>query len=637
MSAGFFYALRAAVTKISGKEPELAEWTKDHARGATKVLQKFAPIVGGINSVGKFAQGSLGLLQSALKLNKKDIEKLTSALADHRLLVLVDDIDRAHPSVVPKVFFWIHELFDLAGMSFVLAFDIDRVVPVLQAHHPGFDGRWFLEKIIDFHRWIPECSASQTLALALDEQRRHAPFLSDSVVSELADVLPASPRTIRGVFRQLRAIASEVSRHRADELDPKLLLLLELTRASWPTFFECLRTDSELVTEFIVGPAMRGRLTREEAEAAQAADLEAIAKRLAPNEHHDAARLLRILVHLRGRLMRLGDAPDLMYHAYLSERPHAVTNGEFEPFVESSRGTLSPQTLRDWIERQAERGDHSIARVTQELFVASLNLWTRSFEATSRTTSKEEQEVTMRGADDAHAVLEILWGSVAKEGGEAPALDFMTEWLGRMGRWWHFTEEVYRRRLDVAGALMTKAVQQSLCPHGSLSPLLSATQRDFPETATLHTSIQAAVEGRLAVFVRDELLLPGRVRQLGAKKESLVRGRIVVSSASPLWRAPLRQTILDFLAAMHADRQEDIVYLLRSLLEDLFPSAHVLLDDPEVRTAMWTAATRWPLNRRIRGTLGELRSKLIGRLGEGAEETMPLPSWWGAALAEPAR
>src|ERR1051325_1022742 len=74
-----------------------------------------------------------------------------------RCIVLVDDIDRAEPSLLPPLLFALHEVLVAMPITFVIALDPTVVGAALKVHHPGFgDGLAFLEKMIQFPRWLPD-------------------------------------------------------------------------------------------------------------------------------------------------------------------------------------------------------------------------------------------------------------------------------------------------------------------------------------------------------------------------------------------------------------------------------------------------------------------------------------------------
>jgi predicted KAP-like P-loop ATPase len=105
---------------------------------------------------GKAAGAGLDLVKSFFSFTAKDLSSIRSSLGSRRVFILIDDLDRTAPELVPEILFALKELMDLPGFSFVCAFDPIVVGKVLRRYHPGFgDGLKFLEKIIDYPRWLP--------------------------------------------------------------------------------------------------------------------------------------------------------------------------------------------------------------------------------------------------------------------------------------------------------------------------------------------------------------------------------------------------------------------------------------------------------------------------------------------------
>jgi predicted KAP-like P-loop ATPase len=101
--------------------------------------------------------GGIGLLRKYLVFSADDLAKLRDILGERRLIITIDDLDRTDAKLVPEILFALKEIMDVPGMAFICAFDPLIVGRVLGDSHAGFgDGLNFLEKIIDYPRWLPE-------------------------------------------------------------------------------------------------------------------------------------------------------------------------------------------------------------------------------------------------------------------------------------------------------------------------------------------------------------------------------------------------------------------------------------------------------------------------------------------------
>jgi len=101
----------------------------------------------------------LAFLRKHLVFCEKDLKEFEEALDGRRLIVTIDDLDRTEVQLVPEILFALKEIMDIPGMAFVCAFDPVVVGHVLSDSHPGFEnGLKFLDKIIDYPRWLPTLS-----------------------------------------------------------------------------------------------------------------------------------------------------------------------------------------------------------------------------------------------------------------------------------------------------------------------------------------------------------------------------------------------------------------------------------------------------------------------------------------------
>ena len=109
---------------------------------------------------------TLSLLQKTLEVEGAQISRIREKLGQKRVVVLVDDLDRVDPTLVPQLLLAFREVLDLPGFAFVLGFDDEMVGVALERYHPAWkDGRNFIDKIVDFRFALPQVTASQRIRL----------------------------------------------------------------------------------------------------------------------------------------------------------------------------------------------------------------------------------------------------------------------------------------------------------------------------------------------------------------------------------------------------------------------------------------------------------------------------------------
>lgn len=627
---GFFASLAELVSQIEGKQLDPATWTTANAGAAAKLFGKLKPGFDAAGVGGKLVHGGAELALKALKVDAKKLRKLSERLKEKRLLVLVDDLDRAHPAIVPRVFFWLKELFDLPGLSFVMAFDIDRVVPVLSAHHPGFDGRDFLEKIIDFHRWLPALSPEQILSLALAERADSADFVPEAAVRGLADCFPDSPRATRAIFRHARAVRAEVMRHHGKEVDLQLLLAVEILRGGWPLLFERLRADGEFHGKLMFGALFADKKPGQSRFEATAEQVARLAEEVQPVEHRDLPRLNRLLVRVRASVGFLIGGPSFEYHAYLLDRPRAVTHGEFAQLVQGWKDAPAGATLRPWIDQHSAARGVDAGDVVQELLDAAASMWKKALDTAAGVTRSSDREAASANADLA---IEI-WRCICFEltpGDGARQLDWagpVVRFAETIASWWNFEEELYRRRVRAGQQLIGDVIGAAHVSASGLVPLLTVPRAETGVAGEFYSPLAERLRSRVARDVVDALKGEAQIQALFQDMDTWLWDQLVTRVTGPVWKGDLRDEVLTFLRTATDDRRSDVAFLLRCLMHRLSTSDHVLVLDAEVRELLWSASTPVPLNPRIRGTLDAQRKDLLRLLGSEGEKALKLPTWW---------
>ncbi|MCX4152237.1 MULTISPECIES: P-loop NTPase fold protein [Paraburkholderia] len=63
------------------------------------------------------------LLQNYLRLGRHAIGRMLVTARVKRVVVVIDDLDRANPQAIPQILMAVRELLDIPGFAFVLAFD----------------------------------------------------------------------------------------------------------------------------------------------------------------------------------------------------------------------------------------------------------------------------------------------------------------------------------------------------------------------------------------------------------------------------------------------------------------------------------------------------------------------------------
>ena len=157
-------------------------------------LSEAAQVAAGIVGKEQLYKSAWRLVGKWLKPDGAQLTKIREKLRGKRVIVLIDDLDRATPELLPKLLLSLREILDLPGFTFVLAFD-DEIVAnrLVTANSAWGDGDSFLDKILDFHYYLPPVSKAAKRLLLKRMLDRYAKFLPQTSIEPIEHLLPNNP------------------------------------------------------------------------------------------------------------------------------------------------------------------------------------------------------------------------------------------------------------------------------------------------------------------------------------------------------------------------------------------------------------------------------------------------------------
>ena len=118
--------------------------------------------------------------------------------------MLIDDLDRCAPELLPRLLMSLREILDLPSFTFLLAFDDEIVARALASANPAWiEGSNFLEKIHDFRYHQPAITEKQKERFVSRAMSRYCPFVQAESTSKIQDLLPDNPRKLKSLIRSL--------------------------------------------------------------------------------------------------------------------------------------------------------------------------------------------------------------------------------------------------------------------------------------------------------------------------------------------------------------------------------------------------------------------------------------------------
>jgi energy-coupling factor transporter ATP-binding protein EcfA2 len=181
-------------------------------------------------------------------------DQIRSLLAELEspIVVTVDDIDRLGDEEIRAIFKLVRLTGNFPNLVYVLAFDMERVVAALAA--AGFDGKAYVEKIVQQGIRVPQLSTVQIASLliealneALNEIDELPYFDQDRWQDILGEIILPLVRTMRDVRRFAAAVAT-AARDFSAEFNLTDVIALEAIQVFLGDKFELIAKSREVLT-----------------------------------------------------------------------------------------------------------------------------------------------------------------------------------------------------------------------------------------------------------------------------------------------------------------------------------------------------------------------------------------------------
>ncbi len=621
-------------------------------RGAGKVAKSGLDLAAATN-VGKAIGGLVGpLIQERLSVKRSDVEKnLREQLGDRKLIVLIDDLDRADPKLVPHLLLGLREVFNLPQCVFVMGLDPLVVASAFGEVHSGW-GKTdeFMEKIIDFPFWLPQVQDHDIRRL-LDQELKASPISLDRhALAEVTHLLPINPRKLKRFLRGLWRFKTQIERHEEAETEWMLLLLIELLRAVSFKTAERLLAHNELWDE-LQQSTFKG-LMPERGEK-KAIEEEKWTKTMAAvvNEENDdkeslkqvkQAEFLKIMNGMRD-LIPIEKWNSLNYWIRLEDNPPIFTWKEFKSFFEEWRKNPTKATLETLIMSHTDRLETNMAIVAKDLFETVVTHREQLLGRATESGPESELVEAVKTSDTCLSMMKVLISELQGFSGESPFLlasDF-AKMFHHFSKWAHFTNHpVYVQARAVEAAVLKLAAQKASKNAVAILDELKAwdTLRGpmMEEAQVLRSGLVDELIPAVFGELRDRFTRKDGINSLWGHDQHPVEKWILFRRDSGFYS----EDGLEFLrgivdrarteTVVHANLFQFVLMLGHALghgLKSLGSSElHPLASDNKIIPLIWQGVVSNRLQPRMIGSLKETRARLVELLG--SEELLPVPKWW---------
>src|SRR6266568_1370917 len=596
---------------------------------------------------GKAVGAGFDLAKGLFAFGKADLPALRKKLGDGRVIVLIDDLDRTAPELVPEILFALKELMDAPQFSFICAFDPVVVGKVLRRYHPGFgDGLKFLEKVIDYPRWLPPAPAAGLVKMALTDAKKYCPYVPEPALREVVPLLPPNPRAVRQFIRLLALLGQQINRHYDYELRWPVILAANALKVRYPLLGHDLLSDGTFLGKLqkkSFGAEFRDEQRTDKKDifpdhVKQTASR--LSVKLSPAQENEIVGMLE-KVFSAGNVLLWIDEDKISYQLNIAEAPHAVTWKEYDHFLSLWHPTRTRQTAESWMNNHAQHFNCTPSEVQREVFQATVRRYAETLRKADAVLTQHEKTPLVEIANSLVALLECLTFDLGQLNQPEKRLnledlELLFEIFASIT---NSLSQVHAQFQPLNEQILLRLVREW---SPDLSPLLKVLQpyghfpgRHFDQerTLALHRQLCAAFLPNLAAQVLNRFHESGFITELLAQERETfsIRGTIFDPNG-PMWTT-LRSTALGLFKEADTNQtiQEnayELIHLFDYKLHEVprtkeSEATKALLSDQEVLNAIWGAAIATPLSPQA---TGRLRRFVKAMKTSGA--TVQLPPWW---------
>ena len=614
-----------------------------------RLVAKWKPWVAEVLSLEKAIDAAgRSLSRRRPALDRVSIERYLKKLpGGRRLVVIIDDVDRASPEVVPHLLLALREVFDVQSIAFVLALDPRVLAKALPTVHPGWGTTGeFIEKVIQFPFWLPPPDSDDILRLANNALEDLPLSVDRDVVRDLIDLVPKNPRRLKQYFRNILRLRSAIERHGRDEMNWPILLLFELMRGITPTVTaELVRSDSFLAT--ISQATLRARDRKDpEAERIRTRieeEVDTAYGRLGLSDASPKTRdeLRRVILAFAQRA-GYADSDHLRYWAQLAESPPIFTWREFRALLEEWRKDDTAERLHTLVESHARNREVAFDAALRDLFETAIRHRQQLLDRASGVDAAAHLDQLAHEAEQALRLIEQAAFDLAGFTGERPifGLHEFDSLYQHIARWAHFTNrDVYRVARAAERGLLLRVAGHS---EALAAPLLERLQMWTPfrdrgrGRDLLDRDLVALLTEFLFLDLRRRFSRGNGIGSLWGREKALPHKYVLFRRDSGFYTPEALEFLRDIARRAPENQavQENLLQFLRLLAYGIAEYPGPVSRDDVIRMAQdreivglaWEAATSSELQPRTVGSLRETRD-LLARIAT-SEEHLPLPHWW---------
>lgn len=582
----------------------------------------------------KTAADALGRMASAAtswaKPNRSDVEAVRKLLVRRRVVVFIDDLDRADPKIIPKTLLALREILDWPGIAFVIAMDRRAIATALGDYSNAFgeDAQGFLDKVVDVPFYIPEPDDQTYTRFASAVMRECCDRVPPEVLDTIATVLPRQPRRVKLVARMLGALQPALRRHTAEEIDWLGLLLYLLvkegsTRLSDWLVATCAADDRE---DWLLWLG-----DKEERQKREDATRQKIVGMLDDMPAPDQERIVRATFQLLEH-WQFTPSDQVEYWSGLVYQEPAITQQEFVRFRDAYAATGDSALLGALVTSGAEAAAVSEAEAAAACMRTALTSYERAVAAVADAATSIEFARAIEVACLSLSTLEHLW----RENGVAISaarseLTAVSELYGIVRKWigWNRSgdEAALRQREKALAVCAVSACQDPWGLFAATDPFWNRNHAVDAEDNQLvmewRSSVRQLLIPAIAARFTGAFRIPEGLAAFASGDDNL-GAWLVERKTSPLYTdttfsnrflAGLKSVVNEPDEVQAAVARNCLLFLrqvLRQTRQSMWggidEAKEACLEHPELIAAAWDAVVSVPVPHRMRASIRKVRA-----------------------------
>jgi hypothetical protein len=453
-----------------------------------------------------------------------------------RVIVVVDDLDRTDPAIVPDILYAFSEVLQVPHLVFILCLDPTMVAAALEKGNRGWRNPGFLEKIIDIPFWLSRPSPHALYELAHKYIVEDTGIVSDQVFREdIWPLLPRTPRSVKRLARQLMTAKPEVDR--GGITDIANMVRIELFRHEFPELHDLLDVEGTTETQMSLNDFSTGGSVSETEPKSLVIQ---ISERGVsdPQRLQYAVRLLEVLGYTKECPGISDDARSTMNAI---DHPPPITSQELSAFV-SEAVNISEGLVGEWIGEIQKQRNEVPSRILESMFRSAIDsrercIWQKHGGYRGDELTPEPSAVISKYLQLIRALVDIDLREMGEPIFQTKDLRYLMEHLQR-----------YSDDRDSESSLVCELFERSKSRITDLYEVLCATRVGTLEPeydGLLESRIRSILETRTLAEIEKRLTNPGRLCDFLFREpmSSLMRRELLNGGAGMLVNGRIEQII----------------------------------------------------------------------------------------------